>query len=68
MNQNEVVKYPTESLNSLDLPDMPLHVLTLKFGVIILLQNINPPQLYNGTRLLVKQIINNIIEATILNG
>ncbi|GFV00105.1 ATP-dependent DNA helicase [Trichonephila clavipes] len=43
-NQDEVVSYPTEFLNSLDLPGMPPHVLTLKIGVpIILLRNINPP-------------------------
>ncbi|GFS84158.1 hypothetical protein TNCV_2365311 [Trichonephila clavipes] len=51
-NQDEVINYPTEFLNSLDLPGMPPHVLTLKIGVpIILLRNIN-----------------NVIEATILTG
>jgi len=69
MNQDEVVNYPTEFLNSLDLPGMPPHILTLKIGVpIILLRNINPPRLCNGTRLAVKNMMNNIIEATILNG
>ncbi|XP_071642994.1 ATP-dependent DNA helicase PIF6-like [Temnothorax longispinosus] len=69
MNQNEVVNYPTEFLNSLDLPGMPPHSLTLKIGVpIILLRNINPPRLCNGTRLSVKKMMNNVIEATILNG
>ncbi|GFS89895.1 ATP-dependent DNA helicase [Trichonephila clavipes] len=61
-NQDEVVNYPTEFLNSLDLPGMPPHVLTLKIGVpIILLRNINPPRLYNGTRLSVKKMMNNVI-------
>ena len=69
MNQDEVVNYPTEFLNSLNLPGMPPHILTLKKGVpIILLRNINPPQLCNGTRLSVKNMMSNIIEATILNG
>ncbi|GFU56508.1 ATP-dependent DNA helicase [Trichonephila clavipes] len=68
-NQDEVVNYPTEFLNSLDLPGMPLHVLTLKIDVpIILLRNINPPRLCNGTRLSVKKMMNNVIEATILTG
>ncbi|GFW89288.1 ATP-dependent DNA helicase [Trichonephila clavipes] len=31
-NQDEVVSYPTEFLNSLDLPGMPPHVLTLKLA------------------------------------
>ncbi|UYV78242.1 hypothetical protein LAZ67_16000650 [Cordylochernes scorpioides] len=40
-----------------------------KTGVpIILLRNINPLKLCNGTRLSVKTMMNNIIEATILNG
>jgi len=47
---------------------MPPQVLTLKFGMpIILLQNNNPPQLCNGTRISVKKLMN-IIETIILNG
>ncbi|GFU97335.1 ATP-dependent DNA helicase [Trichonephila clavipes] len=62
-NQDEVVNYPTEFLNSLDLPGMPPHVLTLKIGVpIILLRNINPSRLCNGTRLSVKKMMNNVIQ------
>lgn len=36
-NQDDVVTYPTEFLNSLDLPGMPSHVLKLKIGVPIIL-------------------------------
>jgi ATP-dependent DNA helicase PIF1 len=69
MNHDQVLNYPTEFLNSLDLPGMPPHVLTLTIGVpIILVRNINPPRLCNGTRLSVRNVMNNIIEATILNG
>ncbi|GBP71922.1 hypothetical protein EVAR_38255_1 [Eumeta japonica] len=57
VNQDEVVNYPTEFLNPLDLPGMPPHVLTLKIGApIILLRNINPLRLCNGTRLSVKKM------------
>ena len=54
LEPNEAVNYPSEFLNSLDLPGFPPHVLQLKTGVpIILLQNIKRPKLCNGTRLAV---------------
>lgn len=69
MNQDEVVNYPTEFLNSLELPGLPPHNLQLKVGsVIIMLRNINPPKLCNGTRLAIKKMMNNVIEATIIKG
>lgn len=33
-----------------------------------MIRNINQPELYNGTRLVVKKLMNNVIEATILKG
>lgn len=69
INEDDVVNYPTEFLNSLDLPGLPPHNLQLKVGsVVIMLRNINQPQLCNGTRLTIKKLLNNIIEATILKG
>ena len=49
----EAVNYPTKFLNSLDLPGMPPHNLQLKVGSpVILLRNLNPPRLCNGTRVI----------------
>jgi ATP-dependent DNA helicase PIF1 len=63
------INYPTEFLNSLDLPGLPPHNLQLKVGSqVILLRNLNPPRLCNGTQLVIKKLMKNVIEAIILNG
>jgi len=68
-NPDDVVNYPTEFLNSLELPGFPKHNLQLKVGtVIMILRNLNPPRLCNGTRLSVNRLMTNLIEAIIIYG
>lgn len=69
VNEDEATLYPTEFLNSLDHSGIPQHSLTLKIGaLIILMRNLNPPILCNGTKLIIVSLMNFIIEAEILAG
>ncbi|GBL75150.1 hypothetical protein AVEN_194403-1 [Araneus ventricosus] len=66
---NEAVKSPTEFLNTLEPHGVPSHALELKIGApIILFRNLHPSSLCDGTRLSIKKLIPNIIEATIITG
>ncbi|XP_071033087.1 uncharacterized protein [Parasteatoda tepidariorum] len=68
-NPIKATNFPTEFLNSLDLPGIPPYNLVLKVGSpVVLLRNLNPPRLCNGTRLVVEKLMNNVIEVSILNG
>nr|KAJ0211100.1 hypothetical protein LSAT_V11C400159770 [Lactuca sativa] len=62
--------YPIEYLNHLTFPGIPPHELKLKIHCpIMLLRNINQKQgLCNGTRMIVSQLLPNVIEATIMTG
>ena len=62
--------YPMEYINDLTPSGMPPHKLILKKGcIIMLLRNIDPTNgLCNGTRLIVKNLQPNFIDAEILNG
>ena len=69
LSEDEAIQFPTEFLNSLSPSGMPPHVLSLKMGApVILLRNLDPPRLCNGTRLVVKQLLPHVIEATIMTG
>ncbi|XP_014784480.1 uncharacterized protein LOC106879441 [Octopus bimaculoides] len=69
IDQDQAVVSPTEFLNSLQPSGMPPHNLTLKKGAsIMLLGNLDPSHLCNGTRLVVKVMQLHVLEAAIITG
>lgn len=69
MDQDEANTYTVEFLNALFAPGLSSHKLILKVGVpIMLLRNLSPPKLCNGTRLRVTCLQRNLIEAEVLTG
>lgn len=69
LDSDEAINYPVEFLNSIENSSLPRHSLELKIGApIILIRNIKPPILCNGTRLSIKSFRSNLIEATIIGG
>jgi ATP-dependent DNA helicase PIF1 len=69
LEEEKVVEYPVEFLNSIELSGLPSHELILKVGTpIMLLRNLDPPVLCNGTRLCIKNLLPNVIEAEVTTG
>lgn len=69
VNTDDAVNYPVEFLNTMNPPGLPYHKLLLRVGTpIMLLRNLKPPKLCNGTRLQVKALHRNVVEAIILTG
>ena len=64
------ILYPEELLHTLNFNGVPPHELNLKVGTPIMLwRNLNQSVgLYNGTRLIITQLTNKIIEKEIINS
>ena len=56
-------------LNSVDISGLPPHILKLKVGCpVIVLRNLDPPKIVNGTRARVSNLYDNAIEIDIMSG
>lgn len=69
VDADESTLYPTEFLNSLNHSGIPQHKLELKIGsLVMLMRNLNPPLMCNGTKLMVTALMKYTIEVIILTG
>ena len=64
-----VEEFPPECFHHYDEASLPPHRLGLKVGMpIMLLRNIRPPVMCNGTRARITRIVENVLEAEIIAG
>ena len=67
--EDESTRYPPEFLNSIQTSGIPPHNLCLKLGcTVILLRNLEPPRLVNGSRLVITRMDTFMLRAKILGG
>ena len=69
LSDEDAVNFPTEFLNKQESGSLPPHKLELKVGCpVIVIRNIHPPHLVNGTRAIITNLLPNVIEVTKSNG
>ena len=67
INQQDATKYLVEFLETINPSGVPPHNLILKRHLpIMMMRNLDPPMLCNGTRLKIKKLHSNVIEAIII--
>lgn len=68
-DEEAATHFPPELLNQLDAPNFPTHLLKLKVGMpLVLLRNLNPPRLCNGTRLIILELGENVLRCKVAAG
>jgi ATP-dependent DNA helicase PIF1 len=69
VNMGGIDIYPTEYLNTIDVPNLPSHELNLKVGaLVILLRNLDPSaEMCNGTRMRVARCEGRVVECEIFD-
>ena len=69
MNKEDNKLYPPEYFYTCNELSLPPHRLEVKVGVpVILLRNLDPPKLYNGTRIIPTRCGDNIFKGDIINN
>ena len=69
MADPDAVPLTTEVLNNIELSGMPAHEIRLKAGApVILMRNLDAPRVVNGTLCVVKTLLHNVLEVTVLPG
>ena len=62
-------EYQISTLNEMSPPSLPLHELELKVGsVVMIIRNLRPPKICNGTRIILDVLKKNVIVGQILGG
>ena len=69
MADPNAVPLAAEVLNNIELSGMPAHQIRLKVGApVLLMRNLDPPRVVNGTLCVAKTLLDNVLELHVLTG